>query len=320
MTRSTPSMNPRTALALAALATSTLSGCTYHYRWSPPTAMGSRSVGSEEHREPAPHVSLGNARLEGTRLSIETTRTCQWLSRESIETTYAYHEQPVRGEPTSQDRVARPSVAGAVAGGATLLTGIALLPVGLSMVGEPSGSPQPVLVGGAIAAGAGALALGLSFLPALTLPDKRVADITVRETPTGRTCEAEPAADVPVVGVAGARALLLGTSDARGRVEIDLAKLLEPRELLDAGVRIKLSLRLAREHGGAAVDVDQVAIYRALEPTLWGAVAKEPCATSRTHEACADVLNFLALYPDGTSSPEARRLVGSILENLQGGS
>jgi hypothetical protein len=306
-------------LALAAFALSTLTGCSYHYRWSPPTAMGSRSLGQDEHRKAATDVTLQGARIEGTQLRVTAVRRCEWVNRESIETTYVYHEQEVSGPPSGQDRAAGASLVGAVAGGATLLGGLVLLPVGLSSAGDDGSNPQPVLVGGAVALGAGALALGLSFLPARKLPDKRIATIEVRETPAAKACDAEPVTGVPIVGVAGARAFLLGTSDAEGSVTAELTKVIDPRALLDAGVRIGLKLRLTEELGGAPLDVDQGSLDRALEGPVWAVVAKEACASERSHEACGDVVRFLALYPDGSHATEARRLVGAVVETIEGG-
>lgn len=319
MTQSKPAAVRSATLTVGLLAALASTGCTYRYRWSLPTAMSRRSIGAEVRKKVAPEAAFATLRIDGTRLRVSTVRKCEWVSVESIETTYAYHETAAVGPKTSQDREASANLIGVIGGGASLATGLVLLPMGIGEFGDAQASGNPVLVAGAVTTGVGALLLGLSFLPARKLTDKRVAEITEHEHESSRPCRAEPEADVPVLAVAGSRVVLLGTSDSNGVVFAELTTLLEPRKLLDEAARTPVSLRLPSERGGATANVDEVALYGALESAVWGIVARDRCATERTYESCDEVGRYLALYPDGAHAEEARGLRAAIVETFEGG-
>ena len=205
--------------------------------------------------------------------------------------------------------------------------GLALAGAGVATLidsGNVAGSDQtsrtynPVGGTGAVALGAGLIALGIAGgtiaivdVVRASGSDESKARVSLpgRELRHGVACKTpSPIADVELaLLLARARGeqderIPLGKTGSEGVLRVDLERVL-PEEL-GAGPKVYV-MREATEVGR----VDLAPVYAAREATAYGRLDTEACAAPKRSDACKPLVVFLKQYPTGTHAAGVRQLL-----------
>ena len=164
---------------------------------------------------------------------------------------------------------------------------------------------------GATAIGIGTIALGASLLVIPLVDVIRANRVTVDRqevTTTGTiaqpnvVCKDSPLSTASVEGAIGDKRFPLGSTDATGKLHLDLDTVLDP-----AWVAPHPPTRMQLVVADATVgDLDLAPLYSSREQLAWNKSDIQRCAAPTTAQACDPARRFIADYPDGPHASEAR--------------
>lgn len=297
-------------LSLLTLAASLLTGCAEISLQTVHTQE--RVLGRTERVVPGSGVRV-RARLDGTRLVLQTTRGCERVAWERVEI-LEVHEAD---EDLTEEAVVL------VLAAIPLGIGVGLLVDAPHVYDDERNSPTYNATGqtGAYAAGTVLTSIGglMALGPIVELFRVAAAgEETIRteerrgEVKSGNVAcpgESDPMR-TSVVLEAGSERIATPGTDEQGHLELDLARAISPDVAERAvTVRVIVSGKIVGELDIQPIVDKQRQLERDAEEETWLEANPERCRASSEAEACLGVRTYLLKFPDGAHAEEARQLL-----------
>lgn len=253
----------------------------------------------------------GHAKLvqNDTLLTIEATRSCDVYGRPVVNRITTTESQNNSAWADWTFGVSGAALVGG--GGYTILDGSKVYPKDRS-----SRTYNPVGPDAARALGVAEIALGLGLITIVVVDAVRANHVTVDDqevTARGKVIKSDVAcsraalAKAELTGVAAGRTWVLGTTDANGKLVVDLDAVVDAGWVLPTPSP-PMSIRIKDEDeaiGSAKLE----SVYVARRGRAWAGAGVAECKVPKTSKSCDSVKGFVASYPGGAHAKEARELL-----------
>lgn len=273
---------------------------------------------SEQSVAPGAKVRAEMAQA-GTNLRLSATQTCDIVEMNEIRRTT---------KRTRENDVLAPELV-LLGMGATLASFGVLLLVDSQSV-HPSDrnarlynatGPGGAIAGGVVLTAVGGIVMAVPLIDALRTIGSETDESVVREKGAilqeNTPCQGiSPASNLPVTGRMPNRMLSLGTTDHRGRLTVDLARVVPPDVFQQRRSPDTVEIWIDQTRVGPAdlgpVAAAQLAESRAREEDAWKSLNLEQCRRDQDAVACAAIQSFLRMFPSGAHAGDAQRILDEL--------
>jgi hypothetical protein len=181
--------------------------------------------------------------------------------------------------------------------------------------------PGGAIAGGVVLTAVGGIIMTVPLIDAFRTIGSETDESVVREKGAvlqeNTPCQGiMPASNLPVTGRLPNRMISLGTTDHRGRLTVDLVRVVPPDVFQQPRSPDTVEVWIDQTRVGpadlGAVAAAQLAESRAREEDAWQGLNVEQCRRDQDAVACAAIQAFLRNFPNGQHAGDAQRILDEL--------